>query len=472
MSSTVNRIKMTDTTMELLQTFYFNAFDGIFITDKDGKVLLVNPAMLDMLDTSYDELVGVYIDIILKKGIYTNSASMKVIETNKPFTGITLSKNGVEIMSTSIPVFDDKNELKYIITNCRPLSIITDFYKKYSSPITGKLANSDIFPPGSNKCEIIYKSESMRKIMEKVQIVSKTDCTVMIYGETGTGKSLLAQYIHLNSLRHKGRLVEINCATIPDNLIESELFGYERGAFTGANTQGKLGLFEVADGGTIFLDEIAEIPLHLQAKLLKVLDLGYLRRVGGTVDHKINVRIIGATNVDLKKLVREKKFREDLYYRLNVFPLHMPPLKDRKLDIPPLSEKTIENLNEKYNLHKKINKQLSIYLQQFDWPGNIRQLRNTLERLYISCFADELTIDNIEKFHEDSDIYFDSQGDTVSNDLSQGDLTLSDYLYEAEKAYIQQKLEECRGSVANAAKKLDLHRTTLYKKISDYQKAE
>ncbi|WP_130861004.1 sigma-54 interaction domain-containing protein [Bacilliculturomica massiliensis] len=469
--------------MKLVEIFYMNSTDGIFIVDKEGKVVLVNPAILTMLGTSYKELVGVYVSEILKNGIYTGAPSLKALETKKSFTGLVKARNGTEIMSTSKPIFDENGELQWIITNCRPLSVVDTFYEEYVRE-TGKQDVKDHYLSKLER-EFVYHSPLMKKLMEQVEIVARSECTVIIYGETGTGKGLLAQYIHDKSPRRTKRLIEINCAAIPDNLIESELFGYEKGAFTGASTEGKLGLFEVASGGTLLLDEIGEMPMHLQAKLLKVLDAGYILRVGGTVHHKVNTRVLVATNQNLKKLVREGKFREDLFYRLNVVPITMPPLSSRKEDIVHLAERILAELNQKYGGEKEISEKTMKCLEQYDWPGNVRQLRNVIERLYIMSPGKQLTLASEMTIKQDEDIYTaedsgrqrrrkvaaevkQTEARTVNDSAADNGATLRDYLAETEKEYIFETLSACGGSVPEAAKRLGVHRTSLYKKLNEY----
>ena len=229
---------------------------------------------------------------------------------------------------------------------------------------------------------IIGVSESVRNLIDVVKKVAATDSTVLITGESGTGKSLIAKAIHFLSNRRDKPFVTINCAAIPETLLEAELFGYERGAFTGAHTS-KKGKFELADGGTVFLDEIGDMPLYLQAKILRVIQDKEVEHLGGEKVIKVDVRIIAATNRDLEALVREGKFREDLYYRLNVIPIHVPPLRERKEDIPILVDHFLERFNEKYGKNVRIAPEAMEPLVEYDWPGNIRELENTIERIVV-----------------------------------------------------------------------------------------
>lgn len=458
--------------LRVLETFFLNSHDGIYIVGKNGEVLLANPTIINMLGTSYEEIIGVKLGTILEKGIYVGSPVLKAFETGQVFTGLVKARNGQEMMSTSKPVFNENKELQMVITNCRPISVVDKFYRQYNIKMSGKSASIESHASRLER-ELVYNSGAMKKLMQQVDIVAVTDSTVLIRGQTGCGKGLLAQYIHDKSPRRKGSLVEINCSAIPENLIESELFGYEKGAFTGASNTGKLGLFEIAHEGTIFLDEIGEMPLHLQGKLLKVLDAGYVMRVGGTVQHKINARVIVATNKNLKELVRKGSFREDLYYRLNVLPILMPSLKDRRDDILLLTEKILDELNRKYEKNKGISERTLQYFLDYDWPGNVRQLRNILERLFITSQTEVIHIELDSILHEDDDLHLEYREEPESKVMQHLDkedteefLTLKEYTELSEEKYIRETLKRCGGSMSLAAKALGVHRTTLYKKFN------
>jgi transcriptional regulator with GAF, ATPase, and Fis domain len=243
-----------------------------------------------------------------------------------------------------------------------------------------------------NFSEIIGKSKMLKNMLNQVELVSRTDTTVLILGETGTGKELVARALHGFSNRQGKALVKVNCSALPKELIESELFGHEKGAFTGALEQ-KIGRFELADGGTIFLDEIGDLPMDLQSKLLRVLQEGEFERVGSSKTLQVDVRTIAATNRDLETLIANGEFREDLYYRLNVFPVYCPPLRERKEDIPNLVEHFIRKYNPKTgNKTKSFNKGLIARLKKYDWPGNIREFENVIERAMVINQGEKLDI--------------------------------------------------------------------------------
>jgi len=313
---------------------------------------------------------------------------------------------------------------------------------------------------GLKNSEPVAESQQMREIIKISNIIAKTDSTVMLIGETGTGKEVMARYIHQKSLRSKEPFIPVNCAAIPHELLESEFFGYVRGAFTGANPQGKPGLFEIADKGTLFLDEIAELPLAMQSKLLRVLESSEAQRLGDTNIYQTDIRFIAATNRDLITMISQKLFRSDLYYRLNVIPVYLPPLKERPEDILVLANKYLEELNRKYGLKKIFSTQATQAFLNYSWPGNVRELRNVVERLVITSASDILN------FEDDSLINGKESLETVESSPGkkayQG--TLKSVIKAVEEEYINQVLAECGGRVGEAAQRLGIHRSMLYRK--------
>ncbi len=303
---------------------------------------------------------------------------------------------------------------------------------------------------------IIGKSKKIQEVYSIIEKVIKNDATVIISGESGTGKELVAQAVHYNSLRKQMPFIPINCASIPENLLESELFGHEKGAFTDANSQ-KLGMFELANEGTLFLDEISSLKLDMQAKLLRALDEKELQRVGGTKIIKVDVRIIVATNTDLKQAIKEAKFREDLYYRLNVVPIHLPPLRERKEDIPLLINHFFQSYNRAFRkeLEGFTEKALEA-LADYDWPGNIRELKNIIERLVVLKDSGMIST---------KDLPFDIFIKHKSARSFPGVGGLKAACRDFEKQYIEAVLEKVKGNQVKAAKILGIHRNALLYKM-------
>ncbi len=303
--------------------------------------------------------------------------------------------------------------------------------------------------------QIVGSSRVIQKLKEQIEMVSKTPSRVLITGESGVGKELVARAIHQLSPRAKGPFVEVNCAAIPQELIESELFGHEKGSFTGAYDR-KKGKFELADGGTLFLDEVADMSLATQAKVLRAIETQQFQRVGGSTDIKVDVRIIAATNKDLKKEIAEGRFREDLYFRLNVIPIYVPPLRERKDDIPALVEHFLELISQQYGWpKKKITKEALKALQAYDWPGNIRELKNAVERLVIMTSSEEITERDINLITPTERDYF-------------GISSLKDAKEIFERDFIWRKLQENNFNISRTAQVLGIERSYLHRKIKQY----
>ena len=301
---------------------------------------------------------------------------------------------------------------------------------------------------------IVTANPKMMELKQIAKQVACSDVTVFIRGESGTGKELFARYIHQRSRRAEGPFVAINCAAIPENLLESELFGYERGAFTGATRQ-KPGKFELASGGTLLLDEITEIPIHLQAKLLRVIQEGEVDRIGGKKPHKIDVRIIATSNAPVEKMVQEGSFRKDLFYRLNVIPIKIPPLRERPEDILPIAEYLLRKYCKLYGLRSKsLSKGAIQRLQQHNWPGNVRELENVIQRALVLSPEDEIPA---------SSIHFDSIESSDSFELMP--------IKEMEKKLIFKALEASNGNRTKAAEILGITVRTLRNKLKEYQRA-
>ena len=299
---------------------------------------------------------------------------------------------------------------------------------------------------------MVGKSPKMEEVFEKIAAVAKTDVTVLITGETGTGKELVARAIHENSHRKEGMFVAVNCGALPENLLESELFGHEKGAFTGAYKR-EIGRFELANGGTIFLDEIGELPLHLQVKLLRVLETGEFQRVGSPRTLKTDARVIAATNTDLEKAVEEGRFRKDLYYRLNVVQIKLPPLRERREDIPLL----VQHFLEKYGPDKEIAPETMKILLSYDWPGNVRELENVIESSCVLCRTNVITPDDLPE-------YLREKARPRRRLPPDGDMTLA----AVEREHIKFVLEQNNWNITRSAEILGIDRVTLYNKIKKY----
>lgn len=469
MNSDCMRPEVKPTLGEIVNSY----FEAIFVTDSNGQVLLANPASADILGISLEKLIGANVLDLVNEGYYDRSTVLEVIEKKKSVMGVLNTKHGKKIVSKSHPLFDDNGSIKMVLSTSVERDIIQEFLStlEREREVKNKYRNEVEYLRERNleKDKIVAKSTLMRNVLVQANRIAATDSTVMLYGESGTGKEVIAKYLHRYSNRKKAPFVTVNCAAIPENLLESELFGYEKGAFTGANTKGKAGLFEIADKGTLFLDEIAELPLFLQPKLLRVIENGEVRRIGSTNDKKIDVRLIGATNKNLKQMISDHTFREDLFYRLNVIPIMLPPLRSRPEDIIAMAEMFLQEYNIKYRYNKYFGPGIINDLLRYHWPGNVRELKNIIERLFLTTQNDEINSyeTGITMPVRESEVK--TGGTENSSKKYSGEL--KDVLEEVEKQYIEQVIQECQGSINEAAKMLGIHRSVLYRKRKKHDDA-
>ena len=446
---------------------------GISIVDRHGKVLRSNPAMQNLLQLSASEYVGKKMSDMVKEGVFNVSVSERVISSGKPVNILQEIKTGTKCLTIGIPVFSDDGELEMVVVSSHD---VTELYslrerlKQSQKLVNGYKAQlADISLIEMQKKDIIARSKKMKDILELARRLANVDTTVLILGESGVGKEIVARLLHkANQRRAKQAFITINCGAIPRDLLEAELFGYEHGAFTGAAKEGKSGMFELADGGSILLDEVAEMPLDLQVKLLRVLQEKEFTRVGGSKIIKMDVRIIAATNKDLLELVNQGLFRKDLYYRLNVVPLEVPPLRVRKEDILPLATHYLRGFNHKYGQEKILSADLIDVMENYNWPGNVRELMNILERMVVTT---EGNILQAEDFPASNNIFAGKvRSPIVRNEYLNRDIkesNLNNILEETEKAVIADVLKNSRTTTV-AAKCLGISRSTLARKMRKY----
>jgi PAS domain S-box-containing protein len=376
------------------------SYDGIWITDGNGKVLYVNSANLSLLGVNEDLLINKTTSQLLNEKIISDSVILDVIREKRQISKTCYNYNtNLTVLATATPIFNNDGSIKYIFNNVRDITLLSKLQntlldKENLIRLQDQMIEDTKDKLGTNN--IIANSKTFFSTIQLAKRIASFDgSTVIILGESGTGKELISSLIVENSQRKDKPYLQVNCGAIPENLIESELFGYEKGSFTGADSQGRKGLFESANGGTVFLDEIGDLPLHLQGKLLRVLQQKSVTRIGRTTPIDVDVRIIAATNCDLEKMVAEKLFREDLYYRLNVVTIKLPPLRERKDDIIPLLYHFLKIINKKYNVNKTLAPETIEVLKNYKWPGNIRELENLVENLVITSQEDIITKDNL-----------------------------------------------------------------------------
>lgn len=446
--------------MECSQEFFMEMLDnidmGIFVLDAEGNYLYVNDAYCNMLNRSRDSYNGMSISKFKQQGYLTSSVWEKVVEKQSPVTAIVTINDfkflkTYHFLTTAKPTFNSDGSIKYIFFMQEPIEKTSN--RVQTGMLNRHIITKDLVNPKEHQLDIIAESPQMKQLLEKLSLVAKTDVSILISGPSGVGKEVLTKYVHRTSLRNEGPFVVLNCAAIHPNLMESELFGYEKGAFSGASSSGKVGLIETAKGGTLFLDEINSMPLELQAKLLRVIETKQVIPLGSVVPKKIDFRLISATNEDLQTLVNKKLFREDLFYRINVVSAHIPPLYQRKEDIIPLSLFYLEHFCRKYCCIKTFHEDLLNHMISYEWPGNVRELRNFIERLIITSPDSELVIsDFTQKLPLQNKL---KPADSISQEKFSplGDIpmeydetfTLSSYMNECEKELLHSLLMQYKS---------------------------
>ena len=365
------------------------SYDGIWITDGSGIILYANSANAALLGLRKEALIGKSTQQLLDEHIFSDSVIMEVIKTRKQATRISHNeRTDLTVLATATPIFGENGEIEYIFNNVRDITALNnlrDSLKDKDAIIQSQKKQLQEIRTRYGVNKVVTVSPGFSRAVEIAERVAKFDgATVLILGESGTGKELIADIIVRNSQRQDGPFIKVNCGAIPESLLESELFGYEKGAFTGADSKGKPGLFEAANGGTIFLDEIGEMPLDLQAKLLRVLQEKNIRRIGDNKIIPVDVRVISATNVSIHDKIMKGTFRRDLYYRINLLELRLPPLRDRPGDVELIFRRMMERFSwEAGRPVPTITPEAAELMRRYPWYGNVRELRNFCERLTI-----------------------------------------------------------------------------------------
>lgn len=450
-----------------LEVIVDSSYDGIYVTDGDANTILVNRAYERITGIRAKDVVGKNMVELVEKGYFSKSGSLAAIESKKQVTLRQRLVSGKEILVTSTPVYDKKGEREFVVTNVRDISDLVELQKKlsvtealnerYKSELEN-MKDQIIDVP-----EVIVKDRNMIQTVMTALKVAKVDTTVLLMGNTGVGKGQLAKLIHKNSTRGHKRLIQVNCGAIPHSLIESELFGYEKGSFTGAAKRGKMGVFELANNSTLFLDEISELNLDMQVKLLKVLEDNVVTRIGGEKPIPINVRIITACNQNLKDMVQQGAFREDLYYRLNIIPIVIPSLKERRDDIVPLCLNFLNEFNNKYDMKKYITVSALDSLMGYSWPGNVRELRNLIERLVIISQENKIDETLLPSYIVNISNNEIKQENTCEDEYK--GMSLKEATRRFQRKLIERAIEK-KGSQRMAAKYLKVDPATITRKLN------
>jgi PAS domain S-box-containing protein len=446
-----------------LEGIFESSFDGLYITDGKANTIRVNSAYERIAGLKREDVIGRNMMDLVKDGVLDHSVTLDVLERRGQVTIMQKIKGDKHLLVTGTPIFDDEGRITLVVTNVRDMTLLNEVKaeleesRRLSSRYYQALVEQEKFRHALR--DMVAKSSAMIQTVQRAIKVAAVDASVLLYGESGAGKSMLARIIHIISPRKEMPFIKINCGAIPESLIESELFGYAKGAFTGAALEGKAGLIEVAHTGTVFLDEVGELTLAMQVKLLQVIEEKVFTRLGGTKPISVDVRIIAATNRDLKDLVQQGRFREDLYYRLNVIPIYIPPLRERRDDIAALALNRLERFNKVSGCAKRLDQGVMDRLMRYNYPGNVRELINIMERMMIMSEGNLISI---------SDLPVELREQTHSNiDMFEDGMTLGKAMDQFEGRVIVRALVRHK-TLLKAARSLGIHPTTLWRKMTKF----
>ena len=454
---------------------------GMFILDAQGNYLYTNQEYRDMVMEPEEFFRGQSIPKLKKMGYLATNVWEQVMEKRRTVVAVVSITDAshdrvYDTLTIGVPRFGPDGEIERIIYRQEALDRLNERLRK---GVLNKhqFLGVETVPPVEGE-HIIAESPQMKEILNTLSVVSKTDASILVMGPSGSGKEVLARRVHRESARQRGPLVVLNCAAIPESLMESELFGYEKGAFTGAIPGGKKGLIEAADGGTLFLDEINSMSLPVQTKLLRVLETKQVTRLGAVAAKSVDFRLVCASNEDLRALVEKGSFRSDLFYRINVISLSIPPLRERKEDILPLAAYFVENFCKKYQCMKVLSGNAIRQLEAYDWPGNVRELRNTVERSVIMSPPQEWEIGSVSVEHREGEggggvQPQPSPGQGAGGALPalsdyDGDFSLRGYMDRCEEALLRDMLEKFR-SPREIARRMKIDLSNVYRKLQKYQ---
>ena len=440
--------------------------DGIYISDRDGNTLKVNTMYEKLIGLKREDLVGRKVQDLVKEGVFDVVLNPQIVKTGQPATSVQTTKKGQKLILNGHPIFDEEGKVALVVTFVRDVTVMSQLkdqiaaQKKLLEQLRTNVQyineeSIQKFPLNS------FKNSEMVHLTKLIEKIAATDAAVLILGETGVGKEFFARSIHRASPRGDKTFFKVDCTTIPENLIESELFGYAAGAFSGANVKGKPGLFEMADHGTLFLDEIGELPLAMQVKLLRVLQDQEIIPVGSTRVRKVDVRIIAATNCDLEKNVEEGRFRSDLYYRLRVAVLSIPPLRDRREDIMPLAHHFLKKYTARYKKEVHFGPTIENVFINYRWPGNIRELENLIASQVVTCERDVIKVSDLTgcKLNESCE-----RKRNLYETIEARNRSLKEIVQDLEREILSGAIE-VHGSMAKVADILKVDRSTIFRKL-------
>ena len=446
-----------------LEAIFESSHDGLYITDGKANTIRVNSAYERITGLSRKDLIGRNMEDLVRERVFDHSVTLEVLKKGAQVTLMQFVMGNKQVMVTGTPTFDEDGHIALVVTNVRDMTELNDLRsqleesRRLSSRYYQSLLEHDRFEHALQ--DMVVRSNAMMQVVRKAIKVAGVEASVLLYGESGVGKSMLARIIHQMSPRKDRPFVRINCGAIPESLMESELFGYEKGAFTGASPEGKAGLIQAGHTGTVFLDEVGELKPGMQVKLLEVIEEKSFTRVGGTRPLHADVRIIAATNRNLKEMMQTGGFREDLYYRLNVVPIELPALRERREDIPAFTVNILDKFNRNMKLNKRLQPEVLDRLGAYDYPGNVRELINIMERMIIMSDGDTITLDDLPgELKEAPSVRRGSTSDWS---------TLKGAVEGLESRIIETALQRY-ATLTEAAEALAVHPTTLWRKMVKY----
>lgn len=458
-----NHHMLADYIEQLCDTFR----DAICVTDREGIVTLVNKRHAELTGIAREKMMGSRIQDMVQNGIFDVVLNPRIVETGQKVSSVQNLYNGRTLLLDGHPVKDATGKVAYVVTVIRDITALTELREEITAQreLLETFQNLSSEGASSNQYPRVVQSPVMQRLYAEASAIAETDATVLLLGETGVGKDVVARHIHRNSLRADAPFIKVDCGSIPENLIETELFGYVPGSFSGASKHGKAGLVEAASSGTLFLDEIGELPMTMQSRLLRVLQDWEVLRVGATVPKKVDVRVVAATNKELEREVAKGTFRSDLYYRLKVAVLNIPPLRSRRVDILPLAQSFLTFYGKKYRKAVNLSEEAKQVLQNHTWPGNVRELENLVQGLVVTCKHGLVGVRDLAGIRPLPPC--ESGEGQYALPAIEG-RSLKSIMKEVETAVIEKGMQRY-GSISELSRQFQMDRSTIFRKVKEIE---
>ena len=458
-----NHHMLADYIEQLCDTFR----DAICVTDREGIVTLVNKRHAELTGIAREKMMGSSIQDMVQNGIFDVVLNPRIVETGQKVSSVQNLYNGRTLLLDGHPVKDATGKVAYVVTVIRDITALTELREEITAQreLLETFQNLSSEGASGNQYPRVVQSPVMQRLYAEASAIAETDATVLLLGETGVGKDVVARHIHRNSLRADAPFIKVDCGSIPENLIETELFGYVPGSFSGASKHGKAGLVEAASGGTLFLDEIGELPMTMQSRLLRVLQDWEVLRVGATVPKKVDVRVVAATNKELEREVAKGTFRSDLYYRLKVAVLNIPPLRSRRVDILPLAQSFLTFYGKKYRKAVNLSEEAKQVLQNHTWPGNVRELENLVQGLVVTCKHGLVGVRDLAGIRPLPPCET-SEGQYALPSIE--GRSLKSIMKEVETAVIEKGMQRY-GSISELSRHFQMDRSTIFRKVKEIE---